>query len=511
MKAYRVVRYSSEAFAALLSEKGHGQSDAIKTKSHVPYFQEYLKEIGASTIVVEEHYIDRDFLEDFAAYYVRCFADYGRTCSRLHFFKARFTDAQFLQILKGEASSDEIAPTYLGFIVVKPLPATIIGRSCLKNYDNTPDRTRCFPVDCRVRVNLFGIELQVRSLPFQEQDTEVAACASSALWSVFHGTGRLFQHAIPSPVEITKAAAAHSRIDDRTIPNSNGLTAWQIADAVRSVGLEPFAARGIDPLTLRLTASAYLRAGIPSLLLTDIVKKVGKKTVPLGQHAVALNGYSFGAGVPVAFQPSQCLFKASTIDRIYCHDDQVGPFAKLRFNSDGSIGTSYPDAKGKIGKIFAQPRNLIVPLYHKIRLPVSVIIETVIRFDAFLELMRGNRFLPVATRLVWDLYLAELNTLRAELFNSALDGASRLSLLQKSLPRYLWCADAIGDDSTRLRLLFDATDLLQGEHIVSVVPFDKQFCAAISLVGQSPHFPKLRGQRIGPILQWFASNAAAFR
>ena len=57
--------------------------------------------------------------------------------------------------------------------------------------------------------------LRVKSLSFQEQDHEVAACATSALWSIFHGTGKMFQHPILSPVEITKVAFEIMPLDTR--------------------------------------------------------------------------------------------------------------------------------------------------------------------------------------------------------------------------------------------------------------------------------------------------------
>lgn len=47
----------------------------------------YFDHIGAKTIIVENDYIDRDFLEDYSGYYARCFHDYQRSCTRLHFFK----------------------------------------------------------------------------------------------------------------------------------------------------------------------------------------------------------------------------------------------------------------------------------------------------------------------------------------------------------------------------------------------------------------------------------------
>src|ERR1044072_7916004 len=224
MAAYNVVQFSPDALTALIVENSHGLNKKVEAKTHLTYLSGYLERIGAKTIVVEQDYTDRDFLEDFAAYYVRCFTQYKRQCVRLHFFSFTFSRDDFSRYLSRADQSNTLDPeSYLGFIVVKPLPSTVIGRSCLATYKSDSTRVREYPIECTIPVNLFGINLKIRSVPFQEQDTDVAACASSALWSVFHGTGRLFQHAIPSPVEITKSASLHARIDDRTLPNRNGL------------------------------------------------------------------------------------------------------------------------------------------------------------------------------------------------------------------------------------------------------------------------------------------------
>lgn len=59
-------------------------------------FQEY----GSENIVVEKEYIDRDFLDDFAGYYVRCFTDYGRICSRFHFFRESFGEPEIERLFE---------------------------------------------------------------------------------------------------------------------------------------------------------------------------------------------------------------------------------------------------------------------------------------------------------------------------------------------------------------------------------------------------------------------------
>ena len=201
MASFRIIPFDTTSLEKIVKEKSHDQLRSAGPNGHLPYFNDYLKAIGTVTVVVEEEYIDHDFLEDFSAYYVRCFTAYQKTCSRLHFFSHEFDEGYFSKILKGEIKPNSLQNNYLGFVVVKPLPNTVIGRTCLVNYPSNGNRDRKFPVLNEIVAHLFGIRLTVMSQPFQEQDTEVAACASSALWSVFHGTGRLFQHSIPSPVE----------------------------------------------------------------------------------------------------------------------------------------------------------------------------------------------------------------------------------------------------------------------------------------------------------------------
>ena len=200
-----VVPYSAAALKRLLSRKS--APPVVGAKLHTRYLETYFERVGAATIIVESEYIDRDFLEDFAGYYVRCFPEYERKCARLHFFTKPFSKNDVLQALDGSGLlAGRLQTAFLGFIVVKPLPQTIIGRTCLTTYPE--EQGRSFPITRTYEANLCGLNLTVKSLAYQEQDRVAAACATSALWSVFHGTGKLFHHHIPSPVEITQAANA---------------------------------------------------------------------------------------------------------------------------------------------------------------------------------------------------------------------------------------------------------------------------------------------------------------
>ncbi|MGM0576174.1 MAG: hypothetical protein ACQEXJ_10640 [Myxococcota bacterium] len=192
---YDVRPYSIGFLVEFMAGFVGADSAVVRQRTHLTYFEEYFEYLGAQTVVVERDYVDRDYLEDFAAYYVRCFHRYPRSCARLHFFREEFDVHEFESWL-GEARAELPrklgGASYLGFIVVKPLPETIMGRTCLRSYGDTSERR--YPVTVKYPVSFFGWDLAVESLAFQEQDHVAAACATSALWSAFHATGRTFPH-----------------------------------------------------------------------------------------------------------------------------------------------------------------------------------------------------------------------------------------------------------------------------------------------------------------------------
>lgn len=235
--AYSVSSYSIETLKLLLSQKSGAELSVVEEKLHTVFFDQYFATLKAKTIVAENDYVDRDYLEDFAAYYVRCFPPYKRFCTRLHFFREAFNEQDFAALVSGavrRVTAEALQNSYLGFVVLRPLPQTVIGRTCLSSYPL--NGTRAYPVLRDYDAHLFGLKLPIKSLAFQEQDSVVAACATSALWSAFQQTGKLFHHSIPSPVEITRVATDHSPTETRNLP-SVGLTGSEIARAIRSVGL----------------------------------------------------------------------------------------------------------------------------------------------------------------------------------------------------------------------------------------------------------------------------------
>jgi hypothetical protein len=516
MTVYEVEDYSVSTLGARLNRHSHQGDGYSEAKSHLSYFGEYFSAVGARTILIENPYTDRDYLEDYAAYYARCHAEYCRRCARLHFFSSAFDRAFITKAIEGDmVVVDTLRTSYLGFIVVKPLPSTVIGRTCLVTYGNV-GRERAFPTARTYKVHIFGIELSVDSLPFQEQDTDVAACATSALWSVFNATGHLFQHHIPSPAQITKAAAASHRLVNRTLPAGDGLTAEQMADAIRSVGLEPLYINVKNLELLLISASAYLRAKIPCLLMGPIIECIPNSPVRrLGHHAVALTGFGVPKGPALPYDKT--LFSAPSTTRLYAHDDQVGPFSRIQIDRTLSrpLLTSWVDQNRNRGNVFFEPEILLVPLYHKIRVPITSVISTMAALDRWLEAARNAGVLQLTSQIEWDIVLIENADLKANTYRDHTIASSfRARILEDDLPRYIWRVSAVSSGQRLFDLLFDATDLLQGGHITRGLPYSKTTCLSVAALAKNSaakNYIKQTGNRgLEMALRWFEENALAF-
>lgn len=537
MAAFKVLAYSISNLVQCFVDGSPLTSEvAVRAKRHYIYFEEYFQALGAATIVVEQNYTDRDYLEDYAAYYDRCFQDYPRRTQRLHFFKVAFDSEKFEEILvdpSGGAGEYDLRAAYLGFVVVKPLPQTIVGRTCLTTYPTDGGR-RQFPSLRTYTVNLFGLQLDVHSLAFQEQDTVVAACATSALWSCFQGTGKLFQHVIPPPVEITNWAGAHMpenllAASARAFPNA-GLTCTQMAHAVRRVGLEPFVVGANTRYGLNSVMYAYLRGKIPSILACSLISGYGTpQSSVLGGHAIALTGFSLGDPLAAGFGSTGFMLRAARVDKIYGHDDQVGPFARMVWVN---VPIAIPPSAGQTqlavhqkdtlktsweGSVYANPDFVLLPLYHKIRIPFSVIHDAMLGLDAILENVR-QQHLSTQARAEWDIYLTTANDYKTSVKADYADlGFDIKPSLLVDLPRFVWRVSVRTEGNLELDFLFDATGIAQHDLLVHVVSTGRAYAQMLGAI--APHLEQITEKHltqakavlkrflVSPILSAVASGA----
>lgn len=182
-----VVEYSSDAIVDLIRHltQWHERGDLVD-KDQIQYLNNYLTadHIKCQTLVIETEYIDRHYLEDYSAYYARCFTTHPRKCSRIHFFSSKFSEWELKDALNGSTSHEslELQERYIGFAVIRPIPNAAFARICLKPYDAIIEDPQRRIISKDVAISFFGIPLKLKTAQFIEQDKIVSACA------IYHST-----------------------------------------------------------------------------------------------------------------------------------------------------------------------------------------------------------------------------------------------------------------------------------------------------------------------------------
>lgn len=86
--AIRLIPFQKEFWREFTAPSGWVEGTWLPTQ--LRYFGEYLAQLQCKTILVETHYIDRDYIYDMASFYARNLRSYPNYCQRLHFFCEAF-------------------------------------------------------------------------------------------------------------------------------------------------------------------------------------------------------------------------------------------------------------------------------------------------------------------------------------------------------------------------------------------------------------------------------------
>jgi hypothetical protein len=472
----QILPFSQENLLSSLSNK-YTEGEVIKNKSHFNYFLNYLGSDGlkSKTILVEEPYVSKDFIDDYTYYYATCHEDYSKFCKRIHFFDISFDESEFKKELLDKESTSDFWNSYLGFIVVKPIPTTIIGFTVLKTYSESNSfNERNFWGIRDYKIHLYGKVLTIKSLAFQEQDSVLAACATTAIWSMLNKASIDFHTILKSPGQITKDAGDMASDGSRLFPNS-GLNLLQICQAIYNSGLvseikqDNYVLNGSDGSPIfrivsneytKKIINAYSSIGIP-LILVIYVPNGGIH----GLHAITISG--FLQKEPI-IEPSkqEISWLSSNIEKIYTHDDQHGPFARVTFNDVCEIDTPWSHTTASYQPTYVS--SIVVPLYPKIRISYENIESIVLGIDRILYFFFNGK---INANLVWDIKIDFSENFKGKIIDSTLDEITKIDILKKSLPKYLWVASCYVGNEKILDFTFDATNVKNAMIGVEIICF----------------------------------------
>jgi len=426
------------------------------------YISDHLKLLSAKTLLIEYDYIDKDYIIDYSKFFSRSHQGFRRLTDRLHFFSIPFSQEKFEAELNKSIeieSSDfisELRNGYLGFVVLKPIldgeNSCLIGRTLLKPNDK-PENIYTHKKFIRKynKINLYGIPLIIEALPFQEQDSAVSACATIALWITNNKLNDLFGTPQLSPYEVTEIAT-NCVEKSRNFPNE-GLTVDQMLTFLRIIKLdcdiinlsylnsiisdEDFSSevRATHKNMLHSIVldaiKAFIDANIPIIAGIKLYEFDGKGLIVDREvHAVVISGYSQDEN--------------GIIDKIFVHDDQIGPYSTVISASQdcpflewkGALQDSY-----NINKI--ELDFLIIPIYPKIRLAFR-------KIHGLAQEKRDD--FPAFTIKV---RLANIQDYKQEILSFSLKNKS--DFLKCSLPRFIWILSVYSKDLAIYDLIYDAT------------------------------------------------------
>lgn len=418
---------------------------------------------------IEYPYVSKDYLHDYASYYSLCFQDYSKFCKRIHFFSSVIEEKDVREYVFSENEEIQKAwrDLYLGFIVAKPIPLTVFGFSVVKSFSEIGGIDHRDYWGTRIyKVHLFGRSIEFKSLAFQEQDSIVAACATTAVWSMLQKASTDYDTVLKTPSQITKDADYLSIDGSRLFPNK-GLSILQICQAIQKSGLVSEVKQGdviinleghdyysVSNTRAKQIIHAYSGLGIPIIL--GIAVPSGSDQY--GRHAIAVTGSKMKA--PVASPLVKSIsWLSENIEKIYAHDDQFGPFVRIKFINDVTgIITPWTEQDPALRQTIIT--DVVVPIYPKVRISLEDIQSIVYAINnLYYEIFQS----AAAADFTWDIKLRFSEDYKGEIRSFAiLDEDVRLRTIQKSMPKYIWVARCYIKDTCVCDFTFDATDLATG-------------------------------------------------
>lgn len=480
--AFFVSEFSSDILSTLIKQCFGADFNDVVSKPQVKNIIRSLEGLGAKAIICEREYIDKDFSDDYANYYVQAFKDYRGSCARLHFFSQTLTQEDFTLILTNddpqESGATQLNHNYLGFMVIKPLPFTFLGRVCIKS-----SLLGC--VSRTYHANLFGIQLSIKSIAFQEQDRGVSACATTSVWSLLHALPDIHNKSIPSPSAITLAALGSPLQYINSFPNK-GLNLQQITTALESLKLRQhsFSISDFDEdesRFLRKFIECYVNSKIPVFLGAQIYKRaslkngkpnIGSTYALHGDHAVVVVG----------------IIKNSSGYILIVHDDRIGPFIQLKLTSvkknllkgyvstrDGNRRSSTQSWAFEIAgeDELLVPKAVLVATYSKKKIAATSIIETAkLLLDMYSNrktVSEEDRFFAKNLRSTSLLY--ECHNLKIEYLKTKKSNGIKCALVSH-LPHFIWRIRYELFGEPIIDFLFDATDTPNGAPYLQYVTLD---------------------------------------
>jgi hypothetical protein len=347
------------------------------------------------------------------------------------------------------------------------------------------------------------LDIEVQTAPFLEKDEVVAKCATSAIWALLSTSKEVSED--PSLSSITRSTGAVPE-GGRIFPTES-LTPVQITTSLSKFGFESIVHHLSDKSAVQDTKElsyAYISNDIPLLIGGTVFRKEDGVMKSQGDHLVCALGFRVGSNNN---SENEMSLTGRDVDRIYVHDDRYGPYLSWK---ETQIDVPFLDARGgealknitvwKYGlkdeadsiindrEEYFFPDIVICGMNHKIRIPYSEILNSCEALTRYVkadmismepeseveDMQEMIASIRAALACRWSIYLTNSSKYKSKLRGSSefklFNGtADKNALLLKSLPKHLWICGLENAEGLFMDILFDATEVPQGNTLIGLV------------------------------------------
>ncbi len=276
----------------------------------------------AKTAIVEKRYVDRDFRSEYSALYSQILAPVADTTHRIHFFRSAHKGFDLQAAILERSVHEQLSDNYLGYIICRPSPLEIVGRTLILPPPRLSVRT---PV--REEVNFFGISLVAEGVPFMQQDSRLGVCAHVAAWILLYSAYRCGDTGKLTIADVV-------RMSTGVLDGRLGLQDDDVIRTLQTAGLRPQMYQREDDLPQQ---RGYPWSPPPSVeasqerINADFKKRFAENIIPCLNSGIP----AYVAAAYHAFVV--CGYTARSHDHslvgnvVYTvHDDQVGPYIQVK-------------------------------------------------------------------------------------------------------------------------------------------------------------------------------------
>lgn len=439
-------------------------SERLVNNEYMPYVNTMKDELW---VVVEVPYVDKVYRDSYYNYFSTKLNHEKKDCIRISIFKAEINYEQF----RNEEEIKELRKKFLGFIVLRPTPPFITGRSLIAPEAFKSNSFKCCMVEMPVSVN--SVKMSIKGFPHSSQDTETITCAETTLWACMEYFG--FKYPDYKPILPSHITNTLKRVSfERQLP-SNGLNILQMSSALKEFGFgSKIYHSGQYGDKFPLIFSSYIESGIPVIIGLTKGNAPGHATLGIGREVIT-DAHIDGC-LPMPALPGNIqIFDLDNIAKKFILiDDNYPPYQTAFF---GDPCKYYLDPEWHTMKI----NYFVVPLYSKIYLEAYEAKKFVYDLLSLSQVKLADdsvialRFYLTSSRSYKD-WIAASAGMQEEI---------KEIILTTAMPKFIWVAELGTKETFKLKkatglVLLDATGanthdlkpLIFAAHTDQLVNFD---------------------------------------